>query len=309
MAPYQLMVRLKAARDALGPHDSLESLTSGVRLALPGLKVVQQPHAAQFVIYEVPDDVAAAFDCESRLMPGSTKKGARTYGNYFGSTFYVGGGKNQRVALLWGKESGYWKIVSWKTGVDDGDASRTTPAPPVKLAHVKADASLVEVTRSFLEAWLIRKDYGVAFQYLSPKSYACYDVMKAPEAPASTSLEDAGRKILGGMQRTGQWVGPARSLDEILSAPEPVHPAARVMDHRYSRTFTLTSIPNALGDAVECQASGHPQPTNPVPLEYGQAFVSILRFRTSGGEAAVLRLLWRQDQGAWKITSYAVDTP
>jgi hypothetical protein len=303
------MIRLKAARDALGPHDTLASLTSGVRLALPGLKVVQQPHHAQFVIYQVPDDIAAAFDCESRLMSGSTKKAARAYGSYFGSTFYVRSGQNQRVALLWGQEAGYWKIVSWKTGIDDGDPSRTAAMPPVRIAHVKADASFVDATRSFLEAWLIRKDYDVAFRYLSPTSYTCYDVMKAPDAPASTSPEDAGRQILAGMQRVGQWVGPARSLDEILSAPEPVHPQARVMDHRYSRTFTLTSIPNALGDAVECQASGGAQPTTPVPLEYGQAFVSILRFRTSGGEAAVLRLLWRKDQGAWKITSYAVDTP
>ena len=40
MAPYQLMMNLKAARDALGAHTSLEGLTTGVRLATPTLKVV-----------------------------------------------------------------------------------------------------------------------------------------------------------------------------------------------------------------------------------------------------------------------------
>jgi hypothetical protein len=48
---------------------------------------------------------------------------------------------------------------------------------------------------------------------------------------------------------------------------------------------------------------------SPRAQQPGQAFVSILRFRTSGCKAAVLRLLRRKEQGAWKITSYAVDTP
>ena len=67
-----------------GPADSLDGLIVGVRLTTPALKVVQQPHHAQFVIYSVPDDVAAAFDCESRLTPGGAKKARAPYGNYFG---------------------------------------------------------------------------------------------------------------------------------------------------------------------------------------------------------------------------------
>ena len=67
MAPFQLMVNLKSANDALGPHTSLDRLTVGTRLTLPGLRAVKQPYHAQFVIYSVPDDVATALDCESRL--------------------------------------------------------------------------------------------------------------------------------------------------------------------------------------------------------------------------------------------------
>ena len=74
MAPFQLLTNLKAAHDTLGQRTSLDGLIVGVRLATPALKVVQQPHHAQFVVYSVPDDVAAAFDCESRMTPGGAKK-------------------------------------------------------------------------------------------------------------------------------------------------------------------------------------------------------------------------------------------
>ena len=59
MAPYQLMVNLKAAHQAVvGTHHSLDGLTVGVRLATPALKVVRQPQHSQFVVYSVPDHAA-----------------------------------------------------------------------------------------------------------------------------------------------------------------------------------------------------------------------------------------------------------
>jgi hypothetical protein len=81
----------QALGDALGTKTSLEGTTVGVRLTTSGLKVVTQPNHAQFVVYAVPDDIAAQFDCASRLTPGQSKKPARVYGNYFGAAFYVAG--------------------------------------------------------------------------------------------------------------------------------------------------------------------------------------------------------------------------
>ena len=44
-----------------------------------------------------------------------------------------------------------------------------------------------------------------------------------------------------------------------------------------------------------------------MPLEYGNAFVMTVRFKTKSGEAPILRVLWRKENGAWRITSYAVE--
>ena len=308
MAPFQLMTNLKAAHDTLGQRTSLDGLIVGVRLTTPALKVVQQPHHAQFVLYSVPDDVAAAFDCESRMTPGGAKKPARQYGNYFGSTFFVDGHPDQRVALLWGKDNGYWKIVSWTTGVDDARAP--VAADDVTITRVKADAGFATAAQEFLQTWLIKKDYDAAFRYLSPATYACYDLARNPADPASTSPDDAGRKIRAGLERAGQLAGPARNLDAILVAAEPIHPAVRVMDHAHSRTFSLTSIPNAIGDAVECDARARGAiPPDPLPLEYGKAFGLTVRFGTGASDAPVLRMLWRNENGAWRIRSYDLELP
>ena len=297
LAPFQILVNLKAAHDALGKHDSLEGLTIGVPFTIPGLRAVPQPHQAQFVLYDVPDDVAARFDCASRLTPGAPTKGSRAYGQHFGASFRIAGtGKDTSIALLWAKEDGYWKIVSWQTAPKP-DETPVPPAPPEpKVVRIKADLALVQAAKNFVDTWLIRKNYDAAFRYLSTKSYACYDLVRGPDAPASTSLDDAGRKIRASLERIGQWVGTPRNLEAIVEAAEPLHPSIRVMDQPYSRMFSLTSFPTALGDAVECDARARGAvPPDPLPLEYGEAFGMTFRFRTQGGDAPVLRLLWRKE--------------
>ncbi len=119
MAPFQLLINLRAAYNSLGKHESLKGLVVGTRLTKPGLRVVEQPHGGQFVVYSVPDDIAVTLDCGSRLMPGESTSVKRTYGNYFGTTFYVAGQQDVPVALLWAKDNGYWKIVSWRVGAAD----------------------------------------------------------------------------------------------------------------------------------------------------------------------------------------------
>ena len=308
MAARQLQVNLKSAHDALGPHTSLEGLVVGTRWARPGLRIVQQPHHAQFVIYSVREDVAMAFDCESGRMLGDPKTVGNTYGNYFGATFYVAGRRDDPVALLWGQDAGYWKIVSWKVGSSEDTTPAPEPAPNPKAPRIRADPTLVLAAREFLEHWLVRKDYEGAFASVSPQAYGCYDLERDPEKPASTSPEDAGRKLRAGLEASGQSVGTIKTIDDVLVAAEPVHPAMRVMDHQFERVFSLAGIPNALADVVECRAraAGAPIP-DPMPLEYGNAFVMTVRFKTQSGDAPILRVLWRKENGAWRITSYAVE--
>jgi hypothetical protein len=244
-------------------------------------------------------------------MPGAPTNKPRGYGQHVGVSFRVAGpAKDTSIALLWAREGGYWKIVSWYVAPKP-DEMPDPPAPPAPtVVRVKADLPLVHAAKDFLEAWLIRKDYDAAFRALSTKSYACYDLMRNPDEPPSVSPDDAGRKIRASLERVGQWVGKPRNLEVIVEAAEPRHSSIRVMDQPYSRTFSLTSLPAALGDVAECEARARgAAPPDPLPLEYGQAFGMTFRFLTQGGDAPVLRLLWRKEADTWRVTAYDVEVP
>jgi hypothetical protein len=311
LAPFQIMVNLKAAHDALGTHASLVGLTTAMPLTIPGLKAVPQPDQAQFVTYDVPEDVAARFDCASRLTPGSAANRTGAASQHFGTVFRIAGSrKDASIALLWARENGYWKIVSWQAQPEP-DRTPAPPAPPQpEVSRIAADLTLVHAAKGFAETWLIRKDYDAAFRYLSTRSYACYDLTQGPGAPPSPSLDAAARKIRASLERIGQWAGTTGRLEAIIEAVEPLHPSIRVMDQPYSRLFSLTGFPTALGDLVECDARARGAvPPDPLPLEYGEAFGMTFRFRTQGGDAPVLRLLWRKEGNAWRVTAYDVEVP
>jgi hypothetical protein len=310
LAPIQLMVNLKSARDSLGSRRSLEGLVVGTRLTNPALRVVSQRYEPQFVLYSVPDDIAAALDCQSRFTLGDPAKVKRAYGNSFGATFHIAGRRDTPIALLWGREDGYWKIASWKVGSDEATTLPPEPVAETTVARISADSTLVSAATGFLESWLVRNDYDAAFNYLSPKSYDCYNLERNPESEAATSLEDAGRRLRAALEGVGRAVGTSRSLDDVLIAVEPFLAATRVIEHPFARVFTLTSIPNALADASECaaRARGSSVP-DPLPLEYGEGFGMNVRFKTRSGEAAVLRVLWRMENADWRITSYDIEQP
>ena len=310
MAPFQLMNNLKAAHDALGTHSSLEGLTVGARYTKAGLKVIQQPHHAQFVIYAVPDTIAAEFDCESRLTLADSRKVKPTYGHYYGSTFVLNGRTDQTVALLWSRENGYWKIASWRTGSEAKESPDPDAPPADKVVRIRADASLVQASHDFLESWLIRKDSDVAFRYLSPESHACYGLNRGPGQSASATSSDLGQKLRAALEESGRRVGKIRTLDEAISAVQPSHPAVRVMEHPYASSFTLTGLPNAIVDAADCaaMARGARYPKD-AAVEFGKGYGMNIRFRTKGGEAPVLRTVWRKKDNAWRIVAYDVEVP
>jgi len=200
--------------------------------------------------------------------------------------------------------------VSWRVGAEDEKAPAPEPAPEAKVARINADPTFVEAARGFLENWLVKKNYDAAFGYLSPKSYECYNLEKREGEPAAASPDEAGRKLRAALESAGKTVSTSRKLEAMLSAADPVHPATKVMNHPFSRVFSLSSIPNALADAAECsaRAAGSTIP-DPMPLEYGNGFGTTMRFKTRAGDAPTLRLLWRHENGAWRITSYGVELP
>jgi hypothetical protein len=312
MAPFALMGRLKAAHDSLGRHDSLQGLTVGVRLSRPGLRLVNQPNHAQYVVYSVRDDVTAGFDCHQETRPATVANTARAYENYHGTVFHVAGAAGPTVALLWARENGYWKIVSWKT--DAGDEPDRGPAPDdivtPAIVRVPTDLTLVRAATAFLEDWLVRKDYARAFAQLSPASYACYNLYRHPSAPPAGSDADAAGLLGEGMARVGAEAGKVLRLRDVITAADPVHPAVRAMRHASSGTLSLVAYPDSFGQLVGCGVSPDVPRFDPAaPQVYGNIFGMNVRFLTGAGEGPVMRTIWQRDAGQWRIASYHIEYP
>ena len=168
----------------------------------------------------------------------------------------MAGAQGRTVALLWAQEKSYWKIVSWKTDIDEeADKSPAPePIPTPAIVRIPADPTLAQAATTFLEDWLVRKDYDRAFSNLSSENYACYNLYRSPGAPPAASDAEAGPLIRAGFERVGAEAGQVSRLSAIITAAEPTHPAIRLMQHGASRTFSLVKDPDMVGKMSSCTA-------------------------------------------------------
>jgi hypothetical protein len=293
MAPAILTKGMGAVNEALGKVSSLDAVTVGVRLNDPALKVVENRYHAQFVLYDVPADVATSFECINRTkaVAETSAKGPRRYGEYYGSIFYIGGPvRGETVALLWAKEGGYWKIISYETEVEgeDPDVPDIRPTETVEIKRTEGDPRLITVAEDFHRSWLIDKNAARAFDYLSPRAYSCYNYLRTADRPEAKSTEEAARYILQGMERVGRDVPEISSLEEIMEAVETVDPQLLVVTHPHE-SFTLVAGPDHLGEAADCakRAQGVDFPEDePSIRDYGNYFATGFKFRVQRGRGS-----------------------
>ena len=72
-----------------------------------------------YTLVAVPDELASSFECEKRSKkhPYAGDEAAKNvYGNYYATmfTFRTPGEHAAALTLLWGKDGGEWKILSYE---------------------------------------------------------------------------------------------------------------------------------------------------------------------------------------------------
>lgn len=110
---------LKQSSERLGTYSTL---TDAIDAVIPWRKAFRiQKHAFEgdFTLVQAPDAFARAFQCQDRSDAAFTKAmddPNPTYGNYYGAVFRLKASANQGgvLGLLWTKEDGAWRLVSWK---------------------------------------------------------------------------------------------------------------------------------------------------------------------------------------------------
>jgi hypothetical protein len=114
-----------------------------------------------------------------------------------------------------------------------------------------------------------------------------------------------------GLKRTAEAMGSFDSLDDIISAFEPINPDHPIVTHTDESTYTIISVPNYVAGNYGCKyrlGGGQlfPAPEKPV---FGNNYALGFHVKTYTGEPAVLFTLWSQRGGEWKIVSFHVERP
>ena len=323
VARFQMVSAMQAVNERLGRFDRIGEAVRGVSLTAPRGREMPQPHRDAFVMYDVREDLAEAFDCENKLHPdrANAKRAQSTeFGKYVGAVFQVKTARvtGDSVATLWTRENGVWRLVAYdfepefKAGVlPAAPAPEPAAAEPV-LPVIDGNPDMLRAATDFFDAWFIRKDAAAAFRHLSPASYSCYNVFRSEDEPAAPTRAQGGAHILERMGALAPWIGTAQSLTEVVSGIEPHHPDLRIVKHGSTGAFTVVAIPDSMALAAEChrlKPGVAPHYEREGEKTYGTFYAAAVRFKRAGPDGSVLWTVWGRTGPTWKITSYLVVTP
>ena len=287
----------------------------------PRLKPVKNRYESQFLLFAVPNDIAAAADCAERnaVEPAPAKKEpSKKYGDYFGSAFRLKAGdrKGSTFALLWYKEDNYWKIVGLKIADEADPKWSLRLAPPSLLSppHLPSEwRSKVDTGSAAIPLRVVlKRDYETALSFLSSQSYVCLDFSGDP-AKKGLGPEPALQAI-----RAGFAEGSTSHRQESETGRcHPICPGTtRAPENRYlykdENAIFLTSPFRMEWPRTACAvvpSVGRGRGRNWMILETRFMVtinVSSFELKVSGDEPAALHCLWGLEGGSWKILAWKV---
>jgi hypothetical protein len=317
---YYILNAMKNANRAIGRPARLGDATESVHPNDPALKIIKQPHNAEFDLFETPEDIAFDFECANRSGLGDvaeTKKPGRKYGKYFGASLRLKAPKatGALLLILWAKESNNWKIVSWNVDPDKfagKKAPSTAPArAETKFERVTGDPDLINDVQGFFDSWFVEQNFDQAVDYLSQQCYPCINLYLDEEEKKVRNWPEGQQRLLDGMKRVGDVIGRKSDIAEAIRGITPAHPALKLVTHSQEQAYTLVSVPDEIAMAFECTSQ-----VKGVKIAekvggsavYGNYYGAIFGLNIQG-EPAALRLLWGREKGQWKIIAYTIEVP
>jgi hypothetical protein len=323
VARFSMFVGLREINEKIGTVTDLSQVVVGVPLNKPELRAIDQSYKNEFALYDVREDLAERFNCANRLDPSQVSaKAAKStaFGKYVGAVFYLKtpqGVKGATVATLWAKQNKYWKLVSYVTDLerDSNPANAIAPAVEVPaLATDPGDKQLIAASRDFYQKWFIRRRFGEAFQYLSPRAYPCVNLYRSEEIPEPRSPAEAGQVIQQGMERVANFAGSVRRLEEAITAPQPSHPDLKLVQHADPIAFAMVAIPDSMAQQADCSKMKPGEDSivavpASAPKNYGQYYATGFQLTKAVEEPSVLWIIWGRESDQWRIIAYHVLTP
>jgi len=329
VAPYLAAKNMAGINKVLGRVTRLQDAVKPVSLDDPTLKSVKQPYEATFSLYQVPNGVAADFECDPEnayddFDKARVSKTATKYGSYFVSVFRLKApkGKSDAVTLLWTKEGKYWKVVGWEFEPEEGKPDRSpdtrrrkavAAAAPLK-SYGKADPDFLNASQDFLQSWLVADNFDRSAGYFSPRSNECVNMYLAEGEQTPSSPAEYAAYLRNSITTVGKEVGTVSDLSDAVEPVRPDHEDLQLVHHPGEGAYSVVAVPDYLIGSFTCEKESPDHPYSPATgaaqqKSYGNYYATLFALRTPGDHPAALTLLWNKEAGGWKIVAYEVVSP
>jgi peptidyl-tRNA hydrolase len=324
-APYVAAKHLGSISKSIGKVTVTSLAVQPENLTGRDIKPMKHAHMSTFALYQLTNQVGLDYECDPDAAYEEQEKtrAARSEdkpGTFYASVFGLRSDKSKSdvIALIWTKESRYWKVVAWEVegeGSGPGIGRDTRPANAARQTakqKISADPAVVQASLDFLHTWLVNDDYDKASSYLSQRCDACVDMFLPEGEKPPSGPEKYPAYIRETLNKVAQKVGKVEHLNEVLEPVKPAHADLRTVEHTGEGAYTLVAVPDDLASSFECEkrSKKHPYSGDEAAQKvYGNYYATMFAFRTPGEHAAALTLLWGKDGGQWKILSYELVTP
>ena len=326
VAPYLAAKNMAETNQVLGKVSSLNDAVKPATLDQPAFKLTKQPYATSFSLYQVPNGVAAEFECDPEnayddFDRARVSKTAGAYGSYFVSSFRLKApkGKSDAITLLWTKEGKYWKVVAWefepeetKPGtMPDTRRRKTVAAAAAPKAYDKADPDFLHSSQDFLRSWLVADNFDQAATYFSPRTNECVNIYLGEGQQAPSTPAEYAAYIRASITTVGKDVGTVQQLSDALEPVTPDHDDLLLVHHPGEDAYVAVAVPDYLAGSFLCEKESTSHPYSPPPEQktYGNYYATLFALRTPGDHPAALTLLWNKESTGWKIIAYEVVAP
>jgi hypothetical protein len=312
MAPLVLLDRMAAVNEAIGRVKNIENISVGKDLSDSRLVRVEHKKDHMFRIYDVPENLAHEFDCSRRNDPEGEEPGeaSEKLGKYFFSVFdlEVPGDRAGALGLMWTKQDGYWRIVSY---VFEPEGSHLElpdiSAPVVTIQMVEGDPGFVSANDKFRQAWRTG-NIDSAASFFTSASYPCLAYFAEGERPQTDS--EIRERLHTALSAIIEKIRSAPDPSSVVKAVDIVSPEVRQVKQPEGQVFTIGSLPDHLGEQFLCENLDEENdalvPDSPV---YGNYYAVSFQLDLEGDDPAILDFMWAREGGEWKIVALRVARP
>jgi hypothetical protein len=180
-----------------------------------------------------------------------------------------------------------------------------TPVPADRPAETVIP-EIQDAAVEFLADWLVRKNIGEAQAFISDRALECVRYNRSEEGK-TLPIQEARHELHSILRDTAEQLGAHQTLSPFIQAVVPWRKGLQIINHPYSKEFTLLGVPDTLADAFVCENASKEAVIKSLEDpngQYGHYFGILFKVRTPANEGAVVEVLWAKENGAWRIIAY-----